>query len=303
MVVLLLAAACGDGRADGEEDRAEPAGDAGAESIRVPGAGSPVADAEFPVTFTDRSGREVRFSAPPERIVSLVPSVTGILLALGAGDRLVGRTDYDTVSAVADRPSVGGGLQPAMETLLVLDPDLVIRFAGQSDPATVRRLDASGIRHVAVRPDGIDDVLWSVRQLGRIVGRSGRALALAAEIEAGLDSVRDRVRGRPPPKVAFVVGGSPPWVAGPATFIHELIGVAGGENVFADVDELYPVVSLEEFVDREIDLLLTPPGVTPDPALRAIPRRTVPGELQRPGADLHEAARALARILHPEAFP
>lgn len=301
-MVLLLVAGCGDGGTNGEGSRAAPA-DARAESIRPPRAAPGLADAGFPVVVTDASNREVHFGSPPERIVSLVPSVTGILLALDAGDRLVGRTDYDTASAVAELPSVGGGLQPAVETLLVLDPDLVIRFAGQSDLATVRRLDASGIRHLAVRPDGIDDVLWSVRQLGRIVGRSTRARALSAEIEAGLEAVRARVRGLSRPKVAFVVGGTPPWVASSGTFVHELIGVAGGENAFADLDELYPVVSIEEFVAREIDLILTPPGVTVDRALRQIPRRTVPGELQRPGPDLHEVARELARILHPEAFP
>ena len=266
-----------------------------------PGGESRVAGG-FPVTVTDASGRELVFSSPPERIVSLVPSVTETLVSLGAAERLVGRTEYDTARVVASLPSVGGGLQPALETLLVLEPDLVIRFAGRSDPSTVRRLDAEGIRHLAVRPDGIADVLWSIRQLGRIVDRRQRARHLASTIEAGLDSVRARVGGLPRPRVAFVVGGSPPWVAGPGTFVHEMIRVAGGENVFGDLDELYPVVSPEEFVSREIDVVLAPRDARLEGPLAELPRRRVPQGLQRPGPTLHEGARRLARILHPEAF-
>lgn len=297
--LLLAAAGCGEG-GTARDAAARGSGSAGVEAA-APGTADGATG--FPLTVTDDSGREIRLSSPPERIVSLVPSATEILLALDAGDRLVARTEYDTASAVAHLPSVGGGLQPGLETLLVVEPDLVIRFAGESDPATAERLDAAGIPHLAVRPDGIADVLRIAARLGRLVGEGGRARALTDRIEAELDSVRSRVRGLPRPRVAYVVGGTPPWVAGPGTFVHELIGVAGGENAFGDLGELYPVVSPEEFVAREIDLLLVPPGASLDRALREIPRRTVPPGLQRPGPHLHEGARALARILHPEAFP
>lgn len=298
-VLLLVLAGCG----EGEPAPGGSAGGSASGGVAGEGGGAPSSAGGFPVSVTDASGRELRFTGPPARIVSLVPSVTEILLALDAGERLVARTDYDTASAVAELPSVGGGIQPALETLLVLEPDLVIRFAGESDPTTVERLDAAGIRHLAVRPDGIADVLRITRRLGRIVGADARARELAAGIEAGLDSVRARVEGLRRPRVAYLVGGTPPWVAGPGTFVHELIGVAGGENAFGDLEELYPVVSPEEFVAREIDLLLTPPGATLEGALREIPRRTLPPGLQRPGPSLHEGARELARILHPEAFP
>lgn len=264
-------------------------------------AAPPAADA----AVVDAAGREHPTGGPhPRRIVSLVPSATETLLALGVADALVGRTDYDEDPGVAALPSVGGGLQPNLEALLALEPDLVVRFAGPSDPDTPERLDDAGVRHLAVRPDGVDDVKRMIRDLGAVVGRDEAARDLVTDIEARLAEVRARVAGRDPARVAYLFGGSPPWVAGPGTFIHELIEAAGGVNVFDDVGDLYAPVSVEDLLARDVDIFVVAPGTRLDPRVQAgRPVRAAPPGLETPGPDVAAAATAMGRLLHPDAWP
>lgn len=266
-------------------------------------AGTPGSSSEPAVRVTDDADRRIRLVRPPSRIVSLVPSATEILLDLGAGARLIGRTDFDTLPPLDTLPSVGGGLHPSIERLVALEPDLVIRFAAASDRRTPDRLDALGIRHLAVRPDGVDDVRRIVTMLGRVVGARARADSLVARIDSTLADVAARVQHLPRKRVAFVLEGSPPWVAGPGTFIDQLLEVAGGENVFSDLGDLYGPVSPEAFVSRSIDVVVSVEGARLDLPERDFPVRRVSSDIQTPGPDLGESARELARALHPEAFP
>ncbi len=238
-----------------------------------------------------------------ERIVSLVPAATSTFEVLGETRRLVGRTDFDTAGSVAHLPSVGRGLRPDLERLLTLEPDLVVVFEGESDPRTRERLRAAGVTVIAVRPDDVHDVLDMIRTLGRVAGRGSRADALADSLTRRIDGVRERVAGRPPRPVAFLVGGSPPWVAGPGTFLDQLLDAAGGENVFGDLDRLYGAVSTEALVAREPELLLLPEGAPAPETTGGVPLVRVPVWVMRPGPSLARAADTLARILHPEVFP
>lgn len=256
----------------------------------------------FPATVTDAAGRSWVFEASPERIVSLVPSATRTLEALGARGLLVGRTAYDTTASLARLPSVGGGLDPSLEMLLALRPELVIRYAGESDRATPLRLEQMGVRHFAVRPERIEDVRDLIRDLGLVTGRRVQADSLLADMDAGFHEIRTRIAGRAPVRVAYLLGGNPPWVAGPATFIHELLEAAGGENPFADLEAPYGPVSPEEFLVRGIDLVLAPEGAEvflPSPSLRLV---RVSPNMELPGPDLPRRLRELAVILHPQVF-
>ena len=285
LLLVLAAGACG--------RDAPAAGTGGGDSL--PPRGDAVVDA---------AGRAHPAGVPPGRLLSLVPSATETLVALGAGDLLVGRTDHDTEPAVAGLPSVGGGLQPDLETLLSLRPDMVVRFAGPSDPGTPERLDAAGIPHFAVRPDGVADVRAMIEGLGALVARRDEAAALVARIDERLADVRDRVAGRAPVRVAYLLGGSPPWVAGPGTFIHELMETAGGVNVFGDLGDLYAPVSVEELLARDVDLFVVAAGAELDPRVRGgVPVREAPEGLETPGPDLGASAEAMARLLHPDAAP
>jgi iron complex transport system substrate-binding protein len=284
----MLAAACGDRAPQAGADRAAEA----------------APEAFEPVVLVDAAGRTHDVARPPARIVSLVPSATAVLLALGADDRLVARTDFDTAQALAALPSVGGGLQPNLEVLLSLRPDLVIRFEGPSDPGTPEQLERVGIAHFAVRPDGIDDVRRIIGEMGALIGRTRAADSLVADIDGTLAAVQARVSSLPPVRTAFVMGGTPPWVAGAGTFIHELIRIAGGVNVFADLRELYAPVGPEELVARGADVYLLLKGTDLDARLsRGMRVQEVGMGVQLPGPNLGAAAFEVARALHPEAFP
>ena len=256
----------------------------------------------YPVQLIDAAGTSHTFDVAPRRIVSLVPSATEALLAMGLANQLVGRTDYDRVPELSGLPSVGGGLQPNLEILISLDLDLVIRFAADSDLATAERLTGLGIPHFAVQPDGIEDVLNIIRDLGRIMGASDAADAMLREIRDVLDDVAGRVAGLPEPRVAYLLGGDPPWVAGPGTYIDELMAVAGGKNVFDDLGPLYAPVSMEALLDRDLDLILLSEGLTPPSSLAHVPSAFLPASVEIPGPGLGQAARDIARLIHPDAF-
>ena len=231
-----------------------------------PAAALPVDSA---VSVTDASGRSLRFDRAPQRILSLVPAVTVTLVQLGAGGTLVGRTDFDTLAAVRALPSVGGGLQPDLEKVVTLRPDLVILFQGPQDPTTPAALDQRGIPYLAVRPDRIEDIRAIVHQVGQITRRQAAADSLVAALDAQLARVKERVAGEKRLKVAYVLGGTPPWVAGPGSFVSELLDAAGADNVFADQTQLYAPTSLEVLLTRPVDAYVTTVGTTLDPRLSA----------------------------------
>lgn len=288
---LAALAGCG-----GEGGAGTPAGDAGEAGSATEVAASARSG---PVQVRDAARRTVTLPGPAERVVSLVPSATLTLDALGARDVIVGRTDYDTVLWAAPIPSVGGGLDPNLEAIVALDPDLVVRFAGDQDPDTPERLDELGIPHVAVRPDGVADVLDAFRSLGTLVGRAAAADSAVRALESRLDSIRRAHAGGPAPRVAYVLGGSPPWVAGPGTYIQELIELAGGENAFGDLGSRYASVSPEEFVARDIDVVLVhQPGDLRKRLAGEIPIREVSDVVELPGPGLARAAAEVARLVH-----
>lgn len=244
----------------------------------------------------------VRLDSPARRIVSLVPSATQTLDALGMRGALVARTDFDTARWTRSLPSVGGGLHPRLEAIIAVHPDLVIRFGGSQDARTPTRLDEVGIQHVSIRPDRVEDVLTTIRMLGRLTGSESRADSLVAELQAELDAIREAAISRPSPRVAYVLGGSPPWVAGPGTYIDEIMRLAGGINAFGDLGSLYAAVSPEQFLGREIDVILTPDGSALEDRLVGDAFVAVTSDaLEIPGPALGRAAREVAAILEAAA--
>lgn len=264
----------------------------------------PSGEADAGIALTDAEGRRILLPRPASRIVSLVPSAAQTLHALGAEELLVARTDHDTATWMLALPSVGGGLLPSLEAIVAAKPDLVIRFAGPQDTRTPSALDGLGIPHLAIRPDRIADVLETTRLLGAATGRAAAADSVARSIESGLDSVRAAFAGRAPVAVAYVLGGDPPWVAGPGTYIQELLETAGGRNAFEDLGSLYAAVSVEEFVARRIDVILTPDAGRLDPRVTAGSRVIELGDaLELPGPGVAAAARRVASLLHEGGGP
>jgi iron complex transport system substrate-binding protein len=211
----------------------------------------------------DDAGRTVVLAAPPRRIVSLIPAVTEVVIALGAGDRLIARTDYDTNPLLDTLPSVGGGLTPDIEWLVRRQPDLVVGWTDGTARTVLGRLRELGIGVYSADVQSLADADETVRRLGVLLGLDAAAEELVARTRAGLDEVRASVDGLPKPRVLYVLSVDPPMTAGPGTFLHEVMEIAGGVNVFADAGSPWPTVSLEAVVARDPDLLLVPVGGAP----------------------------------------
>ncbi|MGH7482524.1 MAG: ABC transporter substrate-binding protein [Longimicrobiales bacterium] len=275
-------------------------------------------DARATIEVTDHAGREVRLAGPASRVIALIPAATETVLALGAGDRLVARTDYDTQPELRSLPSVGGGLTPSVEWLIAHSPDLVIAWPDGESRDVVLRLEAAGIAVYGARLESVDAVLTAIRDVGALLGRAGRADALAVSISARLDSVRSRVADAPRPAVLYLLSWDPPFVAGPGSFIDELIRIAGGRNAFADASSGWPQVSLEAVVRRQPDVIIVPvehewagAGAGALASLRGLPGwrdldavregrvHEVDGALfNRPGPRIAETVRRLTDLLH-----
>lgn len=271
------------------------------------------------IQLTDAAGLPVVLPRPPRRIVALVPSATETIVALGARDRLVGRTRYDRDPALAALPDVGGGLDPNIESLAALAPDLVVLQGGPRRSDLRERLAALRIPVLAVALDDTTDAFRSIALLGTALALDTAAARVAAGIRADFRAVAADVAGRPRPRVFYVVFDDPPMTAGTETFLGQLLDLAGATNIFADAPVDWPTVSMEELVRRAPDRLILPTGELRDASLarlRAQPGwrnlaavregrvALVDGDLvNRPGARMGEAARALRDAIHQPVRP
>jgi len=289
---LVLATACGGG-----DHRAHAGADA-------PG-----------IAVIDDAGRSVHLAAPAQRIVSLIPARTDLILVLGAADRLIARTAFDDDARLAALPSLGDALTPSVEWLVSQRPDLVIAWPDRQTRTVIEQLEAAGIAVYASRTETIEDVRRSTAHIGLLLGLEARADSVRGEIDAAIATVREQVRRRGHPKVAWFIGLDPPMAAGPGTFVDEMIGIAGGTNAFADASSLWPPVSLEEAIVRQPDVVIITIGdATRDSvlarlraqpgwrALEAVREGRVhvvdPSLFSRPGPRLVHAMPMLAELVH-----
>ncbi len=236
------------------------------------------------------------------------------MFALGAGGRDVGvcgQCDFPPDAARA--PKVGGYLTPSVESVLGVRPDLVIAVPSPGNREAVRAIERAGIRVVVVQDRRLADLWDSIRIIADALGVPDAGTRLAADVRGKLDAVAARVAGRPRPRVLLVVGHSPLIVAGAGTLQGELIEIAGGVNVAADVGSAWPQVSPELVVARAPDVILDAAmgtdagaralfaGLTTVPAVahdRVVPIRA--DALFRAGPRVPEGAALLAAAIHPE---
>lgn len=268
-------------------------------------------------TLVDMVGRRVEMSAPPRRIIALAPSLTEILYALGAGDAVVGVTDYANYPPEAQtKPRVGGGINPNMEVIVALRPDLVLVSADSNRWDTVAQLDQLHIPVYGVKSMGVEGVFASVESVGEVVGRQQEAQQVVAEMRRRMAAVSEKVRNRRKPKVLYAVWIDPLIVAGQGTVIDDLIQMAGGINIVRTPG--FPRYTLEQvFVDSPDVVLLALDGGVPDDreVLRRLPGwkelqavrvgavRVIDADLMsRPGPRIVDAVELLADLLHPGAF-
>jgi iron complex transport system substrate-binding protein len=268
-------------------------------------------------------GKASRAPAPAARIVSLVPAVTEMLFAIGAGAQLVGVSSFDDFPPEAARvPRVGALLDPDTERILSLEPDLVILYGSQAEQQTM--FERAGIRTFSYRHGGLRAALDTIVSVGDATGHADQARRVTREIERRLDAVRRRVAGRARPRTLLVFGRQPGslrelYASGGVGFLHEMLDAAGGANVFAEVAQESVQPSLETLLARAPDVILEVhadglldrhrPGEAAEawaslPSLPAVRRGRVhalAGDyLVVAGPRLAQATEALARVLHPD---
>ncbi|MBI2247974.1 MAG: ABC transporter substrate-binding protein [Armatimonadetes bacterium] len=266
----------------------------------------------FPVTVTDALGRKVTLVREPARIISIAPSVTEVLFALGLDRRIVGVSDADDYprERVRTKPRVGG-VQLNIERIVSLRPDLIIGMPGLQ-AAQLERLIAMGLPVLAVEANSIPQTYAQIALVGAATASDRAAQRLIASMRSQQSGVEAAVRGRPRLRVYVEIWGEPLITAGQGTFIDDLVRRAGGRNVFADLRG-WPQLSAEAVIQRnpeiivlthrQRDQVLARRGWAQVDAIRS--GRVVSADsalLSRPGPRIVDGLAYLARLLHPEAF-
>lgn len=268
----------------------------------------------------------VRTQAIPRRIVSLIPAATEMLFAFGGGPQVVAVSSFDTYPPeVKKLPSVGALVDPDVERILALKPDLVILYGSQTD--LQQQLARAGIAYYSYRHAGLADIMTTIRTLGARTGHDRQAAELAGAVEGGLDQIRGRVRGQPRPRTLLVFGRERLslrgiYASGGVGFLDDMLRAAGGENVFADIKKEAVEATTEVILSRRPDVILEiraansalAAGVAD--AERAV-WRTLPSipavrndriyflsddRLVIPGPRVVEGTRLIAAALHPDLF-
>ena len=263
----------------------------------------------------DDFGDPIRIgAASPTRIVSLNPATTEILFTLGAGPKVIGRTEYDLWPDSARLvPAMGGGISVNVEAVLGAHPDLVLLYASQDNRSAAERLRAAGVNTVSLKVDHISDFRRTTQLLGAMLHDSTRARVVIDSVQHTLDSVRLATKNDPRPKVFWHIWDAPLITIGSGSFMSELVDIAGATNVYADITGPSGPINLEDVARRDPDFILAGPigaaQIGSDPRWRIV-RAAREGKVlvvdtmlvARPAVRLGEAAVSLARLLHPTKF-
>jgi len=267
----------------------------------------------------DQTGRNVDVPNNPHRLVSLAPSITEIVYALGLGDELVGDTDYcDFPPQAKNKPHIGAMVNPSLERIVALKPDLALGTPEANRRETADQLERFGIPLYGVTANTLSGTLATIEDLGKILGRDSEARSLVAEMQARIDRVKRRIEGQPKPKVLYVVWVRPLITIGPNTFIADVIRAAGGIPIGENLKGEWPRLTLEELLPQNPDVILMSKTEAFSPNkeefqslpgwkdLRAVKESRVffvSEAIERPCPRLVDALEELAGILHPGTGP
>ena len=224
----------------------------------------PASSAPTPVykDVVDEAGRTVRVPQPVQRIVSLAPSLTETIYALGLQDRLVGDTDYcDYPPDAQKKTKVGGAINPSLEQIVALRPDLVLVTKSLNLIETVNALDNLGISSYGTDPHTVQEIISSTERLAGVLGVPEAGATLGADLERHLADLQQRLNGLPPRRVLFIVWSDPLISVGKGTFIADAMRLAGATSI-VDSAQDWPHMSLEEVVRLQPEFLVFADGAT-----------------------------------------
>jgi len=277
-------------------------------------------EATFPVTITDATGKDIVLEAPPERMISLIPSNTEILFGLGLNDKIVGVNDYDDYPPeVADKEKVGS-MEFNIEQIIALQPDIV--FAHESGIASLGgamdQLEAAGVKvFVVTNASDFNETYTTIEQLGRATGKLPEAQKMIANMKAKVEEVQAKLQDVKPKKVFVETSDEPEiYTPGKNTFMQEMLDMIHAENIAADTDGWFKI-DAEQIITKNPDVIVVTYNYVPD-ILTKIPQRagfeTITAvknkavvqvdenTTSRQGPRLADGLEELAKAIYPEAF-
>lgn len=269
-----------------------------------------------PAPKVDPAGRQAE-SASGQRLISLNPSLTAIVLRLGGGEWLVGVDDYSArvVEGVSELPRVGGLFDPSLESIAALRPDRVLLVAGVDQQSHAAQLERLGLEVEIYENERLSEVLGNIERVGRLIGREEAAAARVRAIRAMVDAVAEATAGRAEPRTLAVVDRSPLYLVGGETFLDEMLAAVGARNLARALGSGYPRGSIEWLIEARPELLIdmTPTTGESDsgaafwsrwPSLPAVASGRVltldARRISLPGPDLDRALHELAVAVHGE---
>jgi iron complex transport system substrate-binding protein len=273
----------------------------------------PAASCHASRTVTDEAGRTVTVPDHPHRIVSLVPNITDDVYSLGAGDEVVGISDFVEYPAEARaKPTVGTITDPSIEAIVALHPDLILGTPYANNQNALDALQRLNIPVFLIDPHGVAGILRSIAALGNALNRQAEAEAVVSRLNRRIDAVRARVQGKPIVKVFMPVSYEPVFTIGKGSYITEIVALAGGRSITDDLEQEWPEISLEAVIARApeallmlhggsttLDALEKRPGWKILPAVRNRRVYYVDKRVEFPSPVAIDALEDLARQFHP----
>ena len=268
-------------------------------------------------SLTDEAGRTINVPAKIDRVVSLAPNLTEIIYAVGAGDQLVGNTTFcDYPEAARTKPKVGDTLQPSIERILSLKPQLVLVSTASQLEAFTRKLDEHGIVVYVTDPRDLDGVFRSLKNVGQLLNHNEQSELVVNQLRERATSITETVKSARPVRVFYQLSAEPLYTAGRDSYVTDLIRRAGGISVTAEVPEAWPRFSQESAIAARPEAIVLPTGgsmgsanaevaagLKNSPAVLNGKVYKINGDfLSRPGPRLVDGLAELAQALHPEVF-
>jgi iron complex transport system substrate-binding protein len=266
-------------------------------------------------TIIDEAGRQVELPLRIERIVSLAPNLTEIVYAVGAGDRLVGDTEYcDYPPEAKSVAKIGDTMHPSIERIIALKPQIVLVSTASQLEAFTKQLGEQKIAVYVTNPHTLQEIFWSITTLGNLLGRQERATNVVTDLRRRAASVEAAMKDVKPVKVFYQVSGEPLYTIGRESYLTDLVRRAGGVSVTADVPGAFPRLSDEAALAARPEAIILPTGGSMGSANLDVAKslKNSPAALNnrvykinddylsRPGPRLVDGLEAMAHALHPE---
>ena len=273
----------------------------------------------FCATFTDEVGRRVELPGPPQRLISVAPSVTEVLFALGLGEKVVGVSTYCNYPPEAlKKEKVGGYITPSLEKIIALRPDLVIGTADGNLKSFVDKLSGLGIPIYISNPRSVSEVITAIRHIGEVTFSQSATQKVVDSMKRKMETVREKVQGRPRPRVLHVLAYDPLISSGKGTFVDDLIRFAGGINIAENAEGKHPRYSMEEVIAQDPEVIILSSMKSKDPladqrqwwerwkeisAVRFGRIYVIDSDrILRPSPRIVDGLEEVARAIHPEVF-